>query len=152
MLGLKLNHVSKRGHYCDRQVTYMCKWRYDKIFNLFYILCIKSIPACGTILRSMKISFTSFSKTGENNTNFLFFSFRYFRGKLLDFGIDFANVGLIFVKNLSNLSAISFGFVTSFSPSLNNLGNLAFVPLFMTVFRIFHDAFKSDLCYSSRSW
>ena len=53
----------------------------------------------------MRIFFTSFSKTGENKTDSLIFSLRYFRGKLLDFGIDFANVGPIFVKNLLNLSA-----------------------------------------------
>ena len=57
--------------------------------------------------------FTSFSTTGENSKDPLILSFKYFRGKLLDFGMDLAIVGLI-VNNLLNLSAMYFGFVISF--------------------------------------
>ena len=42
------------------------------------------------------------------------------------------------------LSAIYFEFIASFS--LNNIGRLVLVPLFITVFSIFHDVLKSDLC------
>ena len=87
--------------------------------------------------------FTSFSTTGENSKESLILSFKYFRGKLLDFGMDLAIVGLI-VNNLLNLSAMYFGFVISFFSSLNNLGNLDCVPLLITVFGIRHDVFKSD--------
>ena len=65
-------------------------------------------------LRSRIMFFTSFSKTGENSKDSLILSFKYFKGKLLDFGMDLANVGPIFVKNLLNLSAMSFGSVISF--------------------------------------
>ena len=41
------------------------------------------------------------------------------------------------------LSATYFEFIISFT--LNNLGNLILVPLFITIFRIFHDVLKSDL-------